>query len=293
MKVFIYVQKLKHEDKGIFRGFLTELKNNNIDIHVKIDEVENDTAFNFEEIKVVEWRGYEDIKEKRPNFIITLGGDGTMLHAVTLIRDSRIPVLGINLGRLGFLASVEKKFITNAVYQLMNGMYRIEERTLLHLDCNKPIFGNTPIALNDFTILKRDNSSMITIHTYVNGDFLNSYWADGIIVATPTGSTGYSMSCGGPIVFPGSGNLVITPVAPHSLNVRPLVISDTREISFQVEGRGENFLCTLDSRYETITHDDRIKLSRCDFHINLVMLESMDFMNTIRTKLMWGLDKRN
>ncbi|HOJ90107.1 MAG TPA: NAD kinase [Saprospiraceae bacterium] len=293
MKVFIYVQKLKHEDKGIFRGFLTELKNNNIDIHVKIDEVENDTAFNFEEIKVVEWRGYEDIKEKRPNFIITLGGDGTMLQAVTLIRDSRIPVLGINLGRLGFLASVEKKFITNAVYQLMNGMYRIEERTLLHLDCNKPIFGNTPIALNDFTILKRDNSSMITIHTYVNGDFLNSYWADGIIIATPTGSTGYSLSCGGPILFPQAKNFIITPVAAHNLNVRPVVLPDEVVLSFKVEGRTDTFLCTMDSRYEIIDSSFQLAIRKADYSIKLVQLQPVTFLKTLHDKMNWGLDQRN
>jgi len=175
----------------------------------------------------------------------------------------------------------------------VHGMYKIETRTLLQLDCNFPIFNNRTIALNDFTILKRDNSSMITIHTYVNGDFLNSYWADGIIVATPTGSTGYSLSCGGPIIFPQSGNLVITPVAPHNLNVRPVVIPDDSVLSFEVEGRSDNFLCTLDSRYEVINSNFQLGIRKCDFGIRLVQLLPVSFLKTIHDKLNWGIDQRN
>jgi len=295
MRVLVYAQKLKEVDFHIIKHFFDLLVE--YDFKIGVNTVLGDLLKD-QNIGVNE-EGFDKVANTKeliafaPDILITLGGDGTILSAISLIRDTGIPIMGINLGRLGFLASVEKTKIELAIKAVAKHKFILEKRTLLKIDCDTPIFGDMPFALNDFTIHKRDTSSMITIHTYVDGQYLNSYWADGIIVATPTGSTGYSMSCGGPIVFPGSGNLVITPVAPHSLNVRPLVISDTREISFQVEGRGENFLCTLDSRYETITHDDRIKLSRCDFHINLVMLESMDFMNTIRTKLMWGLDKRN
>ena len=156
-----------------------------------------------------------------------------------------------------------------------------------------PVFNDAPFALNDFTILKRDTSSMIIIHTYINGAYLNSYWADGIIVSTPTGSTGYSLSCGGPIIFPGSGNFIITPVAPHNLNVRPIVMSDDAVISFEIEGRAENFLCTLDSRFETVTAAHQLAIRKNNFPIKLVNIQGVDFPSTIRGKLNWGQDTRN
>ena len=176
---------------------------------------------------------------------------------------------------------------------MKDGRYSLSERTLLHLESNHPLFGDIPFAMNDCTLLKRDTSSMIVIHTFINGAYLNSYWADGLIVSTPTGSTGYSLSCGGPIIFPNSGNFVITPVAPHNLNVRPIVISDNSIISFEVEGRAENFLCTLDSRFETITSDFQLAVRKCDFNVKLVQLHGWSFMHTIREKLMWGTDTRN
>jgi NAD+ kinase len=224
---------------------------------------------------------------------LTLGGDGTLLNAATVVRDTNVPMMGINLGRLGFMADIEKTAISDAIMMLMKKMYHIEERSLLYLESNLPLFGETPYALNDFTILKRDTSSMITIHTYVNGSYLNSYWADGLIVATPTGSTGYSLSCGGPILFPQSNNFVITPVAPHNLNVRPLVIPDNCCISFVIEGRTENFLCTLDSRFETITDKHQIAVRKCDFTVKLIQLQGKSFQDTMRDKLNWGSDKRN
>lgn len=164
---------------------------------------------------------------------------------------------------------------------------------MIYLESNLPLFGNLRFALNDCTLLKRDTSSMITLHTFINGAYLNSYWADGIIVATPTGSTGYSLSCGGPIVFPNSGNFVLTPVAPHNLNVRPVVISDDSVISFEIEGRAENFLCTLDSRFEPITSAHQLAVRKNDFKIRLVTLQDIGFMDTIRNKLAWGTDSRN
>ncbi|MBK7225550.1 MAG: NAD kinase [Saprospiraceae bacterium] len=293
MRVFIYIQKLKQEDTGIIKNFISELRNNHIKVFINVDSSDFKEDLFGKETDIEQWEGYEDIKIHRPNFVITLGGDGSILHAVTLIRDTKTPVLGINLGRLGFLASVEKKFISNAVYQLMHNMYRIEERTLLNLVSSQPMFGETPIALNDFTILKRDNSSMITIHTYVNGDFLNSYWADGIIIATPTGSTGYSLSCGGPILFPQSHNLVITPVAAHNLNVRPVVLPDEVVLSFKVEGRTDTFLCTMDSRVEIINSSYQLAVRKADYTIRLVQLQPTTFLKTLHDKLNWGLDQRN
>lgn len=234
-----------------------------------------------------------DFRIKKFDLLITLGGDGTILSAVLAIKNYQIPILGINLGRLGFLARVEKTKMREAMRLLARGRYETEHRDMLYLESNLPVFGDTPYALNDFTLLKRDTSSMITIHTYINGAYLNSYWADGIIVATPTGSTGYSLSCGGPIIFPGSGNFVVTPVAPHNLNVRPIVISDDAVISFQIEGRADNFLSTLDSRFETVTAAHELAVRKNDFGIELVKLPEITFMDTLRGKLNWGEDRRN
>ena len=228
-----------------------------------------------------------------PDYVITMGGDGTILTAATFVKDSKIPILGINLGRLGFLASIEKKDIGATLEEITKGNLITEERSLLCLSSNIDIFSDTKFALNDFTITKRDNSSMIKIKTYIDDQLLNTYWADGIIVATPTGSTGYSLSCGGPIIFPNSENFVITPIAPHNLNVRPVVIPDYSKIKFVIEGRSEKFLCTLDSRYETITKDHIIEISKCDFKVRFTNKKGSNFMDTIRSKLVWGLDMRN
>lgn len=236
---------------------------------------------------------YRDFRVHRMDFVLVLGGDGTMLNAATLVRDSGVPMLGINLGRMGFLSSVEKSYILQAIQKLRHGQYTVHERITLYLESSPELFGDIPFALNDCTLLKRDTSSMITVHTFLNGDYLNSYWADGIIIATPTGSTGYSLSCGGPVIFPGSGNFVLTPVAPHNLNVRPIVISDSSVLSFEVEGRGENFICSLDSRFELIHAQQQLAVRKNDFPIKLVQLQDMTFLNTIREKLGWGEDIRN
>lgn len=225
--------------------------------------------------------------------MISLGGDGTLLDTVTLVQDRNIPLLGINFGRLGFLASIGREELESAVAALVNHTYVRDSRTLLHLDSNQPIFGTTPYALNEVAIHKLDSSSMIRIHTYLNGEFLNTYWADGLIVATPTGSTGYSLSCNGPVVFPDSGSFVITPVAPHNLNVRPIVVPDDNIISFEVEGRTDSFLCTLDSRKEIVQKDVQLAVKKERFTIDLVRLNENNFLKTLRNKLSWGLDRRN
>jgi len=225
--------------------------------------------------------------------MISLGGDGTMLDAVTLVKDTGIPILGINFGRLGFLASISPDALQSAVEAIVNRTFVVDKRALIHLDSNEALFGDTPFALNEFAIHKRDISPMIKIHTYINGEFLNTYWADGLIVSTPTGSTGYSMSCNGPILFPDAASFVITPVAPHNLNVRPIVIPDTNVVSFEIEGRADQFICALDARKEIVDKTVQLAIRREQFCVNLVRLNENSFLSTLRTKLTWGLDKRN
>jgi NAD+ kinase len=229
----------------------------------------------------------------KADILVSLGGDGTLLDTVCYVRDKNIPVLGINFGRLGFLASIGKGAIYAAVQALKQRTYIVDKRALLHLDSNVGLFGEVPYALNDFTIHKKDTSAMVKIHTYLNGEFLNTYWADGLIVATPTGSTGYSLSCGGPVVFPEAGSFVITPVAPHNLNVRPIIVPNNNVISFEVEGRSDQFLCTLDSRMETIDNTVQLAIKKESFSLSLLRLDDSNFLHTLRNKLLWGIDARN
>lgn len=230
---------------------------------------------------------------KNTDMLISLGGDGTMLDTISFVGASNIPLIGINLGRLGFLAAIPVEEMEQAILSLVRGSYTIEQRVMLHLDASVPLFGDAPFALNEFTLHRKDSSSMIKIHTYLNGEFLNTYWADGLIVATPTGSTGYSLSCGGPVVFPQAASFVITPVAPHNLNTRSIVVSDDSVISFEVEGRSAQFLATLDSRQETITSAVQIAVRKESFSIALVRPDEHNFLQTIRQKLYWGVDRRN
>ncbi len=232
-----------------------------------------------------------DLKAK-VDYVLSLGGDGTFLETITFVRNSELPVLGINTGRMGFLANVAKEEITDAIDALMNKKYAIEQRTLLQVTHPQNLFGEVNYGLNELTILKKDSSSMIIIHTFINGNFLNSYFADGLIIATPTGSTAYSLSCGGPLVMPGSQNFVITPIAPHNLNVRPLVISDDNIITLRVEGRSPNYLLSLDSRNVVIDSSIELTLQKAEFCIHLIQLENQNFYTTIRNKLLWGLDRR-
>lgn len=293
MQVVVFGKTVKTKDLSYIQHLFDALHQEGINAYVYkpyLEELKGQINFR-RDVGVFE--GYLDFSVHKLDFFIALGGDGTILDAVTHVRDSNVPIVGINLGRLGFLNSIEKKRVGEAVQLLSKGMYALEERGLLYLESNLPIFGETRFALNDCTIHKRDTSSMVTIHTYVNGAYLNSYWSDGLIIATPTGSTGYSLSCGGPIIFPDSGNFVITPVAPHNLSVRPVVISDDSVISFEVEGRAENFLCTLDSRFEAITAAHQLAVRRNDFNIRLVQLHGVGFLQTMRSKLSWGADSRN
>jgi NAD+ kinase len=227
------------------------------------------------------------------DYFFSFGGDGTLLESVTHIGSLEIPVLGINTGRLGFLATIGLDEAEHAINELIKGNFVLDKRAMLRLETNADIFNSLTFALNDFTVVKKDTSSMITIHTYINGEFLNSYWADGIIVATPTGSTGYSLSCGGPLIFPRSGNFVITPVSPHNLTVRPIVVPDTSEITFRVEGRSRRFLVSLDSRIASVDANVHLLVRKADFGVNLIQLEGQHYFKTLRQKLNWGLDIRN
>lgn len=238
------------------------------------------------------FNSFEDLDESI-DCMISLGGDGTLLDTVTLVRNSGIPILGINYGRLGFLANIGKGEIDMAIDAIINRKYVLDNRSLIHLEANVPLFGETPYALNDFSIHKKDISPMIKIHTYLNGEFLNTYWADGLIVSTPTGSTGYSLSCGGPVVFPDSGSFVITPIAPHNLNIRPIIVPDNTIVSFELEGRTDGFVCTLDSRREIITKEIQLAVKKESFDIKLIRMNENNFLQTLREKLSWGLDKRN
>ena len=259
----------------IFQQFFEQIKNN-------IRLPDSTTIFSLS----------EDLTDEI-EFIISLGGDGTLLDTVTLVRDKNISIMGINFGRLGFLASIGKEDIKTAIQAIAKTTFVVDKRTLIHLDADLPLFGNIPYALNEFSLHKRDTASMIKIHTYLNGEFLNTYWADGLIMATPTGSTGYSLSCGGPILFPDSGSFVITPIAPHNLNARPIVVPDDHVISFEVESRSENIICSLDSRREIVGKNVSLAVRKESFKIKLLRLNENSFLQTLHNKLTWGLDRRN
>jgi NAD+ kinase len=224
---------------------------------------------------------------------ITLGGDGTLLDMVSVIRDSGVPVIGINFGRLGFLASVNKTDIASAIHAVVNKQYTLDGRGLLSVESELNILGMDNFALNDITIHKRDDSAMITTNMFLDGEFLNSYWGDGIIIATATGSTAYSLSCGGPIIFPESNSIVVTPVAPHNLNVRPIILPDSSILSFEVESRNSNYILSCDSKTEIIDKPMRFKVQKANFELNLIRLSNESYLSTLRNKLLWGLDARN
>jgi NAD+ kinase len=292
MKVAIYSRIIEETERGEVQQLLDELQRRKIQPVIYLPFYERiNNVFKFPQ-NLLFFRHSKDLDESI-DFLISLGGDGTLLDTIAFVRDKDIPVIGINFGRLGFLASIGKEDMITAVEALVNRTYVADKRSLIHLDASKPLFGEVPYGLNEFAIHKTDTSPMIKIHTYLNGEFLNTYWADGLIVTTPTGSTGYSLSCGGPVVFPESGSFVINPVAPHNLNVRPIVVPDDNIISFEVEGRAENFLCALDSRKEIVDKYVQLAVRREKFNVSLVRLNENNFLQTLRNKLSWGLDQRN
>ena len=226
------------------------------------------------------------------SYVISLGGDGTLLETIDLVKKSGVPLLGVNTGRLGFLASVNTNDLKKSIQLLLKEKFTLDKRELIEISGCNNCFGEVNYALNEFTIHKKDSSAMINIDTYIDGVFLNSYFADGLIVATPTGSTAYSLSCGGPIMIPDSDNFIITPIAPHNLTVRPIVISNNKQISFKVSGRSDNFNISLDSRNAQVPTGSEITIKKADFRLNLIALEGQHFFTTLRNKMMWGIDKR-
>jgi NAD+ kinase len=234
-----------------------------------------------------------EILQSRIDYLLCIGGDGTMLDTLTIVRETGIPVLGFNTGRLGYLATSNPNDVAKVVDELSKKSYHIDKRTILKLEADQELFGGFAYALNDFVIHKKDSTSMITVHTYLNGEFMNTYWADGLIVATPTGSSAYSLSCGGPILIPQSASFAITPIAPHNLSVRPVVIPDNTVLSFEIEGRVKSYLISLDSRNCSIKKGTQIAVKKADFTFNLIRLSDENYLDALRNKMMWGMDARN
>ena len=251
--------------------------------------LENNIRFNK---SISTFNSYETLKNKA-DFLLSIGGDGTLLKAVTYVRESEIPIMGINTGRLGFISSISADQIDDAITDILKGNYKINERTLLELGSDKNLFKEKNFALNEVAVSKKDTSSMIRIDAYVDDEFLNTYWADGLVVSTPTGSTGYSLSCGGPIIMPGTNNIIITPNAPHNLNVRPIVIDDNSVVKLKIEDRDQLALVSLDSRSRAFDSETELIIKKANFKVRLVQPQNNSLIKTIRHKLMWGLDKRS
>ncbi|MFY7900957.1 MAG: NAD kinase [Chitinophagaceae bacterium] len=292
MKVALYSRGLDFAQETPLIILLNELAKYNISVLMYQDMLTQYAVPDHLRNNITPFTNSDDLTPEI-EYLISLGGDGTLLDSVTLVKDKKIPILGINFGRLGFLANISKDELEVAVDAIVNRTFVADRRSLLHLDASVPLFGNDPFALNEFAIHKRDTAPMIKIHTYLNGEFLNTFWADGLIVATPTGSTGYSMSCNGPIVLPESNSFVITPVAPHNLNVRSVVIPDSSIISFEIESRADQFICALDARREIVDKNIQLAVKKESFDANLVRLNENSFLSTLRTKLIWGMDTRN
>lgn len=293
MKVAIYGQTFNDQDKTCVLELLEELQGVNASVYIEeefctqIDGCLSGCNFGtFSQTSGLD--GSFDI-------FVSFGGDGTMLRAVTYVKDLGIPIVGVNTGRLGFLSTFKKEDVRKVVTEFVAGHYSIEERSLVEVALNSDLeeFGALNFAMNEITVSRKDTTSMITVETYLNDEYLTSYWADGLIVATPTGSTGYSLSCGGPVMEPTAQSLVLTPIAPHNLNARPLVISDDTQIRLKVSGREENHLVSLDSRIASIPNGKEIRIKKADFKIRMIEYKSESFLKTLRNKLLWGQDKRN
>jgi len=269
--------------------FISHLKENGEEIIVE----ESFSEFLEERVKDSFPTFSGSLKKSQADYLVSIGGDGTVLDTVPFVRANNIPVLGINTGRLGFLSNIDADSVLKAAEALIHKDFELDERSLLEVEVEGLDLGENNFALNEVSIHKKDTSSMITIHTYLKHKFINSYWADGLIVSTPTGSTAYSLSCGGPIVMPGSKNIVLTPIAPHNLNVRPLVIPQNEELNLTADGRDESFFLTLDSRSYAVANNSKVTVKPSSFSISLVNLKEQNFFSTIRNKLHWGIDRRN
>lgn len=295
MKVAIYGQYYQNSTEPIIKDIFIFFNTNNVEMVIE----ENFLKMLYEKQLVKkEYKTFSATTSLDHSYemLISIGGDGTILRAATLVRNSGVPILGINAGRLGFLATVQKENIDSFLQFVIDKNYTISERTLLSLTCepaNEAIVGDLNFAMNEVTVSRKDTTSMITVDTYLNNEYLNSYWADGLIIATPTGSTGYSLSCGGPILTPSVESLVITPIAPHNLNARPLVIPDDTEIKLRVSGREDQYLVSLDSRISSIKNESILTIKKTNFKIKMVEIPGETFLKTLRKKLLWGEDKRN
>ena len=294
MKVAIYGQYYQNSTEPIIRDIFVFFNENNVEMIIEAEFLK--LLYNKQIVKK-EYKTFQSYKELDSSFdiMISIGGDGTILRAATLVRDSGIPILGINAGRLGFLAMVQKDEIAQFLQFVIEKKYTISERSLISLSSSPeiPEIEDLNFAMNEISVSRKDTTSMITIETYLNSEFLNSYWADGLIVSTPTGSTGYSMSCGGPILTPNVTSLVITPIAPHNLNARPLVIPDDTEIRLKISGREEQYLVSLDSRIASVKNESILTIKKTPFKIKMVEIQDETFLKTLRNKLLWGEDKRN
>ena len=294
MKVAIYGQYYQNSTEPIIRDIFVFFNENQVEMI--IEEAFLKLLYEKQIVKK-EYKTFQSHAELDDSFdiMISIGGDGTILRAATLVRDSGIPILGINAGRLGFLAMVQKDEIAEFLQLIIEKKYTISERNLISLSGspNIPEIADINFAMNEISVSRKDTTSMITIETYLNDEFLNSYWADGLIISTPTGSTGYSLSCGGPILTPNVSSLVITPIAPHNLNARPLVIPDDTVIRLKVTGREEQYLVSLDSRIASVKNESELTIQKTPFKIKMVEIHEETFLKTLRNKLLWGEDKRN
>lgn len=293
MKIAIYGKKIEANHAKEVQQLIAFLDERKVDYTVHDFLKESFLKLKLSSLKPIRFFSNHDALKSDIDFLLSIGGDGTFLDTIHLVKDLDIPILGINTGRLGFLSNTPTTGIKEALTDLINGDFSIEKRSLLRLESEKKHFGANNHALNEISILKSDNASMITIHTELNGTHLNSYWTDGLIISTATGSTAYSLSCGGPIMMPGSGNFVITPIAPHNLNVRPIVIDDDAVLKVSVESRAEKNLVAMDSRSEELRNGEELTIQKADYKIAIVQLKNQSFINSLRNKLNWGLDHRN
>ena len=291
MTIAIYARSTKDNHAAYIEQMYQYLKDEGVDMIVYKPFYEYLKANGQLSLTLQTYSSSEELIAKA-YYLICLGGDGTMLETVTFVRKSGIPILGVNTGRLGFLSQVNKDDLTKALGLLLREKFTLDKRELIEIGGCHNCFKDENYALNEFTIHKKDSSSMINIDTYVDDIFLNTYFADGLIVSTPTGSTAYSLSCGGPIMMPDSDNFIITPIAPHNLTVRPIVIPNNREIRFSVTGRSQDFNVSLDSRGAQIPTGSEIRIKKADFRLNLINLEGQNFFTTLRNKMMWGIDRR-
>jgi len=293
-KIAIFGQAYKNTDRQYFEILIENLNKYEIEIVIEKEFVSILDGLGVSNLNYSTFSNHDDL-DATFDLLFTLGGDGTILNAATLVKGLNIPILGINTGRLGFLATVQKKEIENTIASLIAKEYTVQERALLEIKTNDPNidFNGINFGLNEVTIARKNSTSMIGVEAYLNNEYLTTYWSDGLVIATPTGSTGYSLSCHGPIVMPESNNFVLTPIAPHNLSARPLVIPDNTEIKLKIIGREKEFFLSLDSRVSTVPFEIELTLTKAPFQIKIIQLNQQTFISTLRSKLFWGEDKRN